>query len=140
MSEPIQQHAGSTIGAESPAFKTIVPEDKGPDVGTYSAASREYHRGREHSIQDQSSRGPKGWDGWVWSRIIESQREWKRRPTGTAFAYKTKVTFGGMRKNRYICVMKVIRFIILAIVALIPVAGRAATPEEVAQSAMEGYA
>ena len=31
-------------GAESTAFKTRVPENKGPDAGNYSAASREYHR------------------------------------------------------------------------------------------------
>ena len=35
--------------------------------------------------------------------------------------------------------MKLIRFIIPALVALIPVIGRSASPEEVAQSAMEGY-
>ncbi|MDE5814084.1 MAG: hypothetical protein K2H72_07350, partial [Muribaculaceae bacterium] len=31
-------------GAENTAFKTRVPENKGPDAGNYSAASREYHR------------------------------------------------------------------------------------------------
>ena len=31
-------------GAQSIAFKTRVPENKGPDAGNYSVASREYHR------------------------------------------------------------------------------------------------
>ena len=53
---------------------------------------------------------------------------------------KTMIAFGRMQKNHYICVMKVIRFIILALMATIPVIGRAASPEEVALSAMEGYA
>lgn len=49
------------------------------------------------------------------------------------------VTFGGVGKNHYICGMKLIGFIILAIVAVIPGIGRAASPEEVAESAMAGY-
>ena len=47
--------------------------------------------------------------------------------------------FANAVKNDYICGMKMIRLIILALTTVLPGVSRAASPEEVAESAMEGY-